>query len=340
MPTPAMPSRAAARSTQHAQVFLQQRRRAAIRRVRAARRARSSDRGAGGSSFSARGLHRQSRAPAVHHRQSGRGRDCQHAPAGAGAAARGDTCSSSAKSASRSRPFSIWIRCSTRRWNWCARRSATCSSPSACAKRIPTASSLKAPPIAALHNRHVHVGQGIIGWVVENGEILNVPDVTRDERYWPMASLPQTQSELAVPLIFGEEVIGAIDVESDQAGGLQRRGHLHAAHAGRSDCDRHSRSAPVRRRTRTGVDQHGAAASGRSDRARDEPGRSAGHGGAHYAAVVRRRALRRDAGRRRAGQFPHAGRLWRGSAGRVLCAALEARRQPAAGSDLPDVQAD
>ena len=70
---------------------------------------------------------------------------------------------------------------------------------------------------AALHNRHVHVGQGIIGWVVENGELLNVPDVTRDERYWPMASLPQTQSELAVPLIFGEEVIGAIDVESDQA---------------------------------------------------------------------------------------------------------------------------
>jgi serine phosphatase RsbU (regulator of sigma subunit)/putative methionine-R-sulfoxide reductase with GAF domain len=68
----------------------------------------------------------------------------------------------------------------------------------------------------ALHNRHMHVGQGIIGWVVEHGEILNVPDVTRDERYWPMASLPQIQSELAVPLMFGEEVIGAIDVESDQ----------------------------------------------------------------------------------------------------------------------------
>ncbi|CAG0936766.1 Phosphoserine phosphatase RsbU [Thermoflexales bacterium] len=68
----------------------------------------------------------------------------------------------------------------------------------------------------AMHNQHVHVGQGIIGWVVENGEMLNVPDVTRDERYWPVASLPQTHSELAVPLIFGEEVIGVIDVESDQ----------------------------------------------------------------------------------------------------------------------------
>ena len=68
----------------------------------------------------------------------------------------------------------------------------------------------------ALHNQHVHVGQGVIGWVVETGEIANVPDVTRDERYWPMASLPHTRSELAVPLIFGEETIGAIDVESDQ----------------------------------------------------------------------------------------------------------------------------
>ncbi|HSD82566.1 MAG TPA: SpoIIE family protein phosphatase, partial [Anaerolineae bacterium] len=67
-----------------------------------------------------------------------------------------------------------------------------------------------------LHNQHVHIGQGIIGWVVEQGEILNVPDVTRDERYWPVASLPQTCSELAVPLIFGEDIIGAIDVESDQ----------------------------------------------------------------------------------------------------------------------------
>ena len=69
----------------------------------------------------------------------------------------------------------------------------------------------------ALHNQHVHVGQGIIGWVVENGEVANVGDVSRDERYWPSAVLPNTRSELAVPLIFGEEVIGAIDVESDAA---------------------------------------------------------------------------------------------------------------------------
>lgn len=69
----------------------------------------------------------------------------------------------------------------------------------------------------AMHNKHMHVGQGIIGWVVENGEMLNVSDVTLDPRYWPLAALPETRSELAVPLIFGGEPIGAIDVESDQA---------------------------------------------------------------------------------------------------------------------------
>ncbi len=68
----------------------------------------------------------------------------------------------------------------------------------------------------ALHDRHLHVGQGIIGWVVETGQPLNVPDVTADPRYYPQATLSETRSELAVPLIFGGSTIGAIDVESDQ----------------------------------------------------------------------------------------------------------------------------
>jgi serine phosphatase RsbU (regulator of sigma subunit)/putative methionine-R-sulfoxide reductase with GAF domain len=68
----------------------------------------------------------------------------------------------------------------------------------------------------ALHGKHTHVGQGIMGWVVENGEVLNVPDVSAEARYWPSAALAETRSELAVPLIFGGKTIGAIDIESDQ----------------------------------------------------------------------------------------------------------------------------
>lgn len=67
-----------------------------------------------------------------------------------------------------------------------------------------------------LHDKHMHVGQGIIGWVVEHGELLNVADVSHDDRYWPQATLVGTRSELAVPLIFGSETIGALDVESDE----------------------------------------------------------------------------------------------------------------------------
>ncbi len=67
-----------------------------------------------------------------------------------------------------------------------------------------------------LHNKHLHVGQGIIGWVVENGQLLNVPDVQADPRYYPQATLSATRSELAVPLTYGGYTIGAIDIENDQ----------------------------------------------------------------------------------------------------------------------------
>lgn len=67
-----------------------------------------------------------------------------------------------------------------------------------------------------LHNQHLHVGQGVIGYVVEHGQPLIVPDVAADPRYYPQATLSETRSELTVPLIFGDQVIGAIDVESDQ----------------------------------------------------------------------------------------------------------------------------
>ena len=69
---------------------------------------------------------------------------------------------------------------------------------------------------ATLHNKHLRVGQGLIGWVVENGELLNVPDVQADPRYYPQATLTATRSELTVPLTYGGYTLGAIDIESDQ----------------------------------------------------------------------------------------------------------------------------
>jgi sigma-B regulation protein RsbU (phosphoserine phosphatase) len=57
------------------------------------------------------------------------------------------------------------------------------------------------------------VGQGAIGWVIQTGEPLRIPDVTRDRRY--VNARPETRSELAVPMVSEEKVIGAFNLESN-----------------------------------------------------------------------------------------------------------------------------
>ncbi len=56
--------------------------------------------------------------------------------------------------------------------------------------------------------------EGITGWVAQTGEPLLVPDVSQDERYYAMDELPETRSELAVPLKVQDRVIGVLDVQS------------------------------------------------------------------------------------------------------------------------------
>lgn len=58
--------------------------------------------------------------------------------------------------------------------------------------------------------------QGIIGWVAAAGQPLLVNDVLKDPRYVSNKALPNTKSELAVPLKIGEQVIGILDVQSDE----------------------------------------------------------------------------------------------------------------------------
>jgi signal transduction histidine kinase/GAF domain-containing protein len=58
--------------------------------------------------------------------------------------------------------------------------------------------------------------QGIIGWVAGEGQPLLVNDVSQEPRYVPNDALPATRSELAVPLKIGQQVIGILDVQSDE----------------------------------------------------------------------------------------------------------------------------
>lgn len=58
----------------------------------------------------------------------------------------------------------------------------------------------------------VPFGQGIIGAAVNAGRTVVVPDVTHDSRY--ISVNPETRSEMVVPLLYHDRVIGVADLES------------------------------------------------------------------------------------------------------------------------------
>jgi len=62
----------------------------------------------------------------------------------------------------------------------------------------------------------VPFGQGIVGAAGAMRQTLVVPDVSQDPRY--IATNPETRSEMAVPLIYRDRVIGVVDLESPRAG--------------------------------------------------------------------------------------------------------------------------
>jgi len=63
-----------------------------------------------------------------------------------------------------------------------------------------------------LHLKHDRaLGRGVVGYAAQAKEAVLVPDVTKDSRY--ISVNPETRSELAVPLIYKEKVIGVLDLE-------------------------------------------------------------------------------------------------------------------------------
>lgn len=59
-------------------------------------------------------------------------------------------------------------------------------------------------------------GQGLVGWAATHRETALAPNVSEDERYLPTALLDATRSEIAVPLIVQERVMGVLDVQSNR----------------------------------------------------------------------------------------------------------------------------
>jgi phosphoserine phosphatase RsbU/P len=63
---------------------------------------------------------------------------------------------------------------------------------------------------------NLELGKGITGAAVEARSTLNVADTSADPRY--IASHPDIRSEIAVPLILQDKVIGVLDLESQRLG--------------------------------------------------------------------------------------------------------------------------
>jgi len=68
-----------------------------------------------------------------------------------------------------------------------------------------------------IHLKHeIPLGRGIVGAAAQSKQTLLVSDVSKDSRYIPVN--PETKSELAVPLIYKDNVIGLLDLEHTRRG--------------------------------------------------------------------------------------------------------------------------
>ena len=62
----------------------------------------------------------------------------------------------------------------------------------------------------------IPLGRGLVGAAAESKQAVLVSDVSKDPRY--VAANPETRSELAVPLIYKDKVIGVLDLEHTRRG--------------------------------------------------------------------------------------------------------------------------
>jgi sigma-B regulation protein RsbU (phosphoserine phosphatase) len=68
-----------------------------------------------------------------------------------------------------------------------------------------------------VHIKHdIPVGRGLVGAAAQSKKPVLAPDVARDPRY--IKANPETRSELCVPLIYKDEVIGVLDLEHTRRG--------------------------------------------------------------------------------------------------------------------------
>ena len=71
------------------------------------------------------------------------------------------------------------------------------------------------------NNHQLQVGTGLVGRAAEINQIVLVSDVTQDKNWLANPLLPDTQSEVAIPIAIGNQIIGVLDIQDNTINGLR-----------------------------------------------------------------------------------------------------------------------